>query len=110
MAFGGWQNGYLRFGNKQALTTAPGSANSLTRAAIMGKVYKFASKVTSVKNTVLDFVRKHPKTLTATIGITTLLVGVSLANPGLASTGIAAIITAIVYISPATAASPTKPD
>lgn len=107
IAYCGWQNGYTRFGNQQTLPTATGKTNNLTRAAIMGKVYKFGSKVMRVKNTAVAFIRKHPKTITTAIGITTLLVGAALANPALASTGIAAIISAIVYIPPSTAAAST---
>ncbi|MGP4139087.1 hypothetical protein [Sodalis praecaptivus] len=77
-----------------------GGAGRLSRAAVMGKVYKFASKVMSVKNTAIAFIKKHPKSITTAIGITTLLVGVSIANPALMSTGIATVVSAIIYIPP----------
>lgn len=108
IARGGWLNGYSNFGNQQTLSTTTGKKNNLTRAAILGKVYKFGSKVMRVTNTAVAFIKKHPKTITTTIGITTLVVGAAMANPALACTGIGAIISAIMYVPPTTAARQLK--
>lgn len=57
-----------------------------------------ASKIKKIINSAIAFVKKNPRNTATCIGLASMLVGVTTANPGLVCVGVSALVAATLYI------------
>jgi hypothetical protein len=71
-----------------------------------GKVLTFANKIKKISNTAITFIKKNPKNITTGVGIASMIIGVTTANPGLVCVGVSALVAATLHTPPSVTSAP----
>lgn len=71
---------------------------AIKKLASNGGLSLLASKIKKISNSAIAFFKKNPRNIATCIGLASMLVGVTTANPGLVSVGVSALVAATLYI------------
>lgn len=80
---------------------------TVNQSASDNKLLALANKIKKISNTAIAFIKKNPRNIATCIGFASMLVGVTIANPGLICVGVSSLVAAALYIPPSLTSLPS---